>query len=198
MQLTPRAKGPCWRRCSGAGWALGLHGCVLSLRDPTERLLSQYHGGPPVSSRCIYPCAWACACPCSKDFTHPNITHTYMYAIQRHKARRIRRCRHLHAPTRAAAGPPCHVASSPHPQASAAPLQVDEAPDEPGVRGKQLQQVWIVSEYCDSGTLNDAIDRGWLRTRRALDAPPDMRALLQTAQASSGRAASQPAAGIER
>ncbi|EFN56344.1 hypothetical protein CHLNCDRAFT_144815 [Chlorella variabilis] len=75
---------------------------------------------------------------------------------------------------------------------------VDEAPDEPGVRGKQLQQVWIVSEYCDSGTLNDAIDRGWLRTRRALDAPPDMRALLQTAQASSGRAASQPAAGIER
>jgi hypothetical protein len=43
-------------------------------------------------------------------------------------------------------------------------------------------------QYCNQGTLNDAIDRGWLRTLRVLDGPPDMRAVLLTAQAS--RAAS--------
>ena len=42
-------------------------------------------------------------------------------------------------------------------------------------------QVWILQPYCDQGTLNDAIDRGWLRA--APDAPPDPRAVLLTAQA---------------
>ena len=39
----------------------------------------------------------------------------------------------------------------------------------------------LCQDYCDHGTLLDAIDRGWLRKRRALDGPLDVVALLQTA-----------------
>ncbi|KAL4443601.1 hypothetical protein ABPG75_011338 [Micractinium tetrahymenae] len=35
---------------------------------------------------------------------------------------------------------------------------------------------------CDRGTLYDAVDRGWLRASPAADAPPNMRAILLTAQ----------------
>ena len=38
-------------------------------------------------------------------------------------------------------------------------------------------------QYCDRGTLGDAVDRGWLRTRPRLDAPPNLLAVLLTAQA---------------
>ena len=37
-------------------------------------------------------------------------------------------------------------------------------------------------QYCNHGTLGDAIDRGWLR--RSPGGPPNMRAILNTAQAS--------------
>lgn len=48
--------------------------------------------------------------------------------------------------------------------------------------GHQIQQMWIVQEYCDHGTLGDAIDRGWLRVRRDPDSPINLRAVLLTAQ----------------
>jgi serine/threonine protein kinase len=51
------------------------------------------------------------------------------------------------------------------------------------IAGHPIQQMWIVQEYCDHGTLGDAIDRGWLRVRRDPDAPADLRAVLLTAQA---------------
>ncbi len=38
-------------------------------------------------------------------------------------------------------------------------------------------------QYCDRGMLGDAVDRGWLRTRRSQDAPPHLLAVLLTAQA---------------
>lgn len=60
--------------------------------------------------------------------------------------------------------------------AAAAPQRAED--------GKRLVQVWILQPYCDRGTLNDAIDRGWLRT--APDGPPDPVAVLLTAQASRG------------
>ena len=37
-------------------------------------------------------------------------------------------------------------------------------------------------EYCNHGTLLDAVDRGWLRTKRELHAPVDLTALLLTAR----------------
>ena len=40
-------------------------------------------------------------------------------------------------------------------------------------------------QYCERGTLGDALDRGWLRTSPAPGAGPDMAAVLATAQASS-------------
>ncbi|KAL4459137.1 hypothetical protein ABPG75_014002 [Micractinium tetrahymenae] len=49
-------------------------------------------------------------------------------------------------------------------------------------QGKQHQQLWMVQEYCDRGTLGDAVERGWLRTRRTQDAPPHILAVLLTAQ----------------
>lgn len=39
-------------------------------------------------------------------------------------------------------------------------------------------------QYCNRGTLLDAIDRGWLRVRPTADSPPDVRAVLLTAQVS--------------
>lgn len=44
------------------------------------------------------------------------------------------------------------------------------------------QQLWIVQQYCDRGTLGDALDRGWLRKSRAPGAGPNMRSVLATAQ----------------
>ncbi|KAG2501254.1 hypothetical protein HYH03_001061 [Edaphochlamys debaryana] len=43
-------------------------------------------------------------------------------------------------------------------------------------------QTWLIMEYCDRGCLQDAIDRGWLRTApHILESPPRMDALLATA-----------------
>ncbi|KAL4427124.1 hypothetical protein ABPG77_001128 [Micractinium sp. CCAP 211/92] len=50
------------------------------------------------------------------------------------------------------------------------------------IQGKLHQQLWMVQEYCDRGTLGDAVARGWLRTRRSQDAPPHLLAVLLTAQ----------------
>lgn len=40
----------------------------------------------------------------------------------------------------------------------------------------------LLPQYCDRGTLNDAIDRGWLRESPAEGAPLDARSVLATAQ----------------
>jgi hypothetical protein len=40
----------------------------------------------------------------------------------------------------------------------------------------------VPPQYCEHGTLGDAIDRGWLRHSRSPSAPPNMRVLLATAQ----------------
>ncbi|KXZ51728.1 hypothetical protein GPECTOR_11g175 [Gonium pectorale] len=43
-------------------------------------------------------------------------------------------------------------------------------------------QTWLIMEYCDRGCLQDAIDRGWLRTSPALEnSAPRMDAVLATA-----------------
>ncbi|KIZ03647.1 Mitogen-activated protein kinase kinase kinase [Monoraphidium neglectum] len=44
-------------------------------------------------------------------------------------------------------------------------------------------QTWIVLEYCDKGCLQDAVDRGWLRSGRSYaNAEPDLLAVLITAR----------------
>ncbi|KAK9807645.1 hypothetical protein WJX72_005215 [[Myrmecia] bisecta] len=44
-------------------------------------------------------------------------------------------------------------------------------------------ETWVVMEHCDKGTLQAAIDQGWLRKKRSIvDGPPDMRAIHTTAQ----------------
>ncbi|KAL4457312.1 hypothetical protein ABPG75_012177 [Micractinium tetrahymenae] len=53
---------------------------------------------------------------------------------------------------------------------------------DPLAGGLEHQQVWIIQQLCTRGTLIDAVDRGWLRQRRSLDAPPNMRAVILTAQ----------------
>lgn len=40
--------------------------------------------------------------------------------------------------------------------------------------------LWMVQQMCNHGTLIEAADRGWLRKKRSLTAPPDMRAVLRT------------------
>lgn len=37
-------------------------------------------------------------------------------------------------------------------------------------------------QYCNRGTIYDAIDRGWLRQQLSLDSPPNLRAVLLTAR----------------
>ena len=37
-------------------------------------------------------------------------------------------------------------------------------------------------QYCNRGTIYDAIDRGWLRQERSLDSPPNLRTVLLTAR----------------
>lgn len=39
------------------------------------------------------------------------------------------------------------------------PQEVDVCED-----GRPLQEVWMVLEFCNRGTLSDAIQRGWLLT----------------------------------
>jgi serine/threonine protein kinase len=56
--------------------------------------------------------------------------------------------------------------------------------------------VWIVQEYCDGGTLNDAVDRGWLRAARAAAAPPALAAVAATAAEVAAALAHLHAAGI--
>uniref|UniRef100_A0A1D2A8E9 Protein kinase domain-containing protein n=1 Tax=Auxenochlorella protothecoides TaxID=3075 RepID=A0A1D2A8E9_AUXPR len=46
--------------------------------------------------------------------------------------------------------------------------------------GEADPSVWIVQEFCDGGTLYDAIDRGWLRQGYDGFAPADVRAVLRT------------------
>jgi len=46
--------------------------------------------------------------------------------------------------------------------------------------GKTLQIAWIVQELCNLGTLSSAGERGWLRQKRSIKAPPDMAVLLNT------------------
>ncbi|KAK9814720.1 hypothetical protein WJX72_010481 [[Myrmecia] bisecta] len=47
----------------------------------------------------------------------------------------------------------------------------------------QFLETWLVMEHCNKGSLQDAVDRGWFRKRRSiLDGPPDMAAILATAQ----------------
>lgn len=45
-----------------------------------------------------------------------------------------------------------------------------------------IHQTWIVLEYCDKGSLQDAVDRGWFRTAPSQTAgPPNMCAITSTA-----------------
>lgn len=44
--------------------------------------------------------------------------------------------------------------------------------------GAPMKVAWIVQEFCDLGTLTDAAERGWLRVKRSITAPPDMAVIL--------------------
>ncbi|MEW5300051.1 MAG: hypothetical protein WDW36_003011 [Sanguina aurantia] len=58
---------------------------------------------------------------------------------------------------------------------------VDELDDAEALGLKQYQS-WIVMEYCDRGSLQDAVDKGWLRTERStLSGAPNLPAILTTA-----------------
>jgi PAS domain-containing protein len=46
--------------------------------------------------------------------------------------------------------------------------------------GEDLTVVWMVQELCDMGQLSDAAERGWLRVKRDITAPPDMATVLAT------------------
>ncbi|GLC36181.1 hypothetical protein PLESTF_001471200 [Pleodorina starrii] len=49
--------------------------------------------------------------------------------------------------------------------------------------GSNMIQTWILLEFCDKGCLQEAIDRGWLRTERsALQGGPNLAAVLATAR----------------
>ncbi|GIM04024.1 hypothetical protein Vretimale_8658 [Volvox reticuliferus] len=49
--------------------------------------------------------------------------------------------------------------------------------------GSNRIQTWILLEFCDKGSLQEAIDRGWLRTERsALSGGPNLAAVLATAR----------------
>ncbi|GIL56613.1 hypothetical protein Vafri_11948 [Volvox africanus] len=51
------------------------------------------------------------------------------------------------------------------------------------VSGSNRIQTWILLEFCDKGSLQEAIDRGWLRTERsALSGGPNLAAVLATAR----------------
>mmetsp|Transcript_93865 Transcript_93865/g.265557 ORF Transcript_93865/g.265557 Transcript_93865/m.265557 type:complete len:731 (-) Transcript_93865:150-2342(-) len=46
--------------------------------------------------------------------------------------------------------------------------------------GNRIAVAWIVLELCDMGHLHDAAERGWLRVKRHITAPPDMATVLPT------------------
>eukprot|EP00927_Polykrikos_kofoidii_P046330 TRINITY_DN40561_c0_g1_i1.p1 TRINITY_DN40561_c0_g1~~TRINITY_DN40561_c0_g1_i1.p1 ORF type:complete len:715 (-),score=90.49 TRINITY_DN40561_c0_g1_i1:163-2307(-) len=48
------------------------------------------------------------------------------------------------------------------------------------IQGNELNVAWVVQELCDMGTLIDATERGWLRVKRDITAPPDMNVILPT------------------
>ncbi|KAL4459136.1 hypothetical protein ABPG75_014001 [Micractinium tetrahymenae] len=68
------------------------------------------------------------------------------------------------------------------PASGASELSSDDKWEQQQKQGKRHHQIWMVQEYCDRGTLGDAVDRGWLRTQPKLDAPPNVLAVLLTAQ----------------
>ncbi|KAF5842686.1 kinase-like domain-containing protein [Dunaliella salina] len=46
---------------------------------------------------------------------------------------------------------------------------------------EQPKQTWIIIEYCDRGSLQDAIDRGWLRQNvQVLNSPPNLTDVIAT------------------
>ncbi|KAL4445354.1 hypothetical protein ABPG77_011179 [Micractinium sp. CCAP 211/92] len=47
--------------------------------------------------------------------------------------------------------------------------------------GMAYQEVWILQQYCNHGTLADAIERGWLRVGCEQTGPPNLAHILQTA-----------------
>jgi serine/threonine protein kinase len=93
----------------------------------------------------------------SKNLTHPNIVQTYDYAVQ------------LLEPD----------------SASNSTSSIGDDWDDtlqPADRGsKRQQQVWLIQQYCNHGTLGDAVDRGWLLNRRDRASGPNMLAVLHTA-----------------
>lgn len=56
--------------------------------------------------------------------------------------------------------------------------------------GKLHQEFWIVQQYCNHGTLADAIERGWLWLRSSGDhgpGAPNMLHILHTARVGGSR-----------
>ncbi|KAL4452748.1 hypothetical protein ABPG75_008410 [Micractinium tetrahymenae] len=100
----------------------------------------------------------------SKNLTHPNIVQCFDFAFQ------IFQSDGPDSPTASAnfAGPNSRGSES-----SGAPPP-----------GHKPQQIWIVQQYCNHGTLGDAVDRGWLFKARAPDGArrPNLWAVLPTAQ----------------
>mmetsp|Transcript_438 Transcript_438/g.1315 ORF Transcript_438/g.1315 Transcript_438/m.1315 type:complete len:743 (+) Transcript_438:113-2341(+) len=45
---------------------------------------------------------------------------------------------------------------------------------------EEVSVMWILQEYCDRGTLIDAVERGWLSLFRSISAKPDMISMYQT------------------
>ncbi|KAL4427122.1 hypothetical protein ABPG77_001126 [Micractinium sp. CCAP 211/92] len=103
--------------------------------------------------------------PMSKKLHHPNIVGTSDYATLLVEEEE-----------------PEDPAECCSPTSNHSDLSADEEWEEQQRKGKRHHQIWMVQEYCDRGTLGDAVDRGWLRTRPKLDAPPNLLAVLLTAQ----------------
>lgn len=93
----------------------------------------------------------------SKNLTHPSIVQTYDYAVQ------------LLDPDSASDA------------TSFASDDWDDMLQPVEHSNKRRQQVWLIQQYCNHGTLGDAVDRGWLLNRRDRASGPNMLAVLHTA-----------------
>ncbi|BDA44489.1 probable mitogen-activated protein kinase kinase kinase 11 at C-terminar half [Coccomyxa sp. Obi] len=47
--------------------------------------------------------------------------------------------------------------------------------------GADSDELWLLMEYCDKGSVQEAVDKGWFRTKPTIEAPPNMPVILATA-----------------
>ncbi|KAK9916182.1 hypothetical protein WJX75_009766 [Coccomyxa subellipsoidea] len=47
--------------------------------------------------------------------------------------------------------------------------------------GREPDEIWLLLEYCDKGSVQEAVDKGWFRMKPTIDAQPNMSVILSTA-----------------